>query len=66
MIQHKYSVLVRFANESTYYTSMDLHPDMLTDILKFDHDVFATVDGIRISVKREDYDAMIKFYEDAI
>jgi hypothetical protein len=39
---------------------------MLTDILKFDRDVFVTVDGTRISIKREDYDAMIKFYEDDV
>jgi hypothetical protein len=66
MKQHKYPVLVRFANESIYYTTIDLHPDMLTDILKFDRDVFVTVDGTRISIKREDYDAMIKFYEDDV
>jgi len=53
-------VLVRFANESTYYTSVKLNPKKLKDIMVFPDDVFATVDGTRISIKREDYDKLIK------
>lgn len=59
----KYPVLVRFANESVYYTTIELHPSQLTDVMMFHMDVFATVDDTRISIKREDYDAMIKYFE---
>jgi len=56
----KKSVLVRFANESTYYTSVKLNPKKFKDVMIFPDDVFATVDGTRISIKRKDYDKLIK------
>ena len=61
--QVKYPVMVRFANESTYYTTIEVRPDMLTDITKFPQHVFVTLDNLRVSIKREDYDKMMDFYE---
>lgn len=52
----KQRVLVRFANESTYYSAIDLDVTKLTNIMKFHNEVFATIDGIRIAIKREDFD----------
>ena len=53
----KQSVLVRFANESHYINTIELDPTKLTDIMRFPQEVFATIDGIRIAIKREDFDA---------
>lgn len=52
----KQRVLVRFANESTYYSAIDLDVTKLTNIMKFYNEVFATIDGVRIAIKREDFD----------
>lgn len=53
-------VMVRFANESTYHTTVKLDPKKLKNIITFPEDVFATIDGVRISIKREDYEELIK------
>jgi len=56
----KKPVLVRFANESTYHTVIKLDPKKLENIKKFPEDIFVTIDGVRISIKREDYEELIK------
>lgn len=56
----KQLVMVRFANESTYHTTVKLDPKKLKDVMTFPEDVFATIDGVRISIKRKDYDELIK------
>lgn len=53
----KQRVLVRFANEMHYINTIELDPTKLTDIMRFREEVFATIDGTRIAIKREDYDA---------
>ena len=53
----KQSVLVRFANEMHYVNIIELDPNKLKDIMRFRDEVFATIDGIRIAIKREDFDA---------
>jgi hypothetical protein len=53
----KQSVLVRFANEMHYINTVEIDPTKLTDIMRFREEVFATIDGIRIAIKREDFDA---------
>jgi hypothetical protein len=56
----KKPVMIRFANESTYHTTIKLDPKKLKNITKFPNDVFATIDGVRISIRREEYDELIK------
>lgn len=53
----KQSVLVRFANEMHYINTVEIDTTKLTDIMRFREEVFATIDGIRIAIKREDFDA---------
>jgi hypothetical protein len=53
----KQRVLVRFANEMHYVNSIELDPTKLTDIMRFRDEVFATIDGVRIAIRREDFDA---------
>ena len=59
----KKSVLVRIAGENTYKKHLKIDPSKLTDILKLPEDVFATVDGVRISIKRNEFDKLIEEYE---
>jgi len=56
----KKTVLVRLAGETYYSKHIELDPTKLTNILKFPKDVFADIDGIRISIKREDFEQLIK------
>jgi len=56
----KQDVLVRFANQSTYHTIISIDINKLQNITKFSDDVFATIDGVRISIKRSDYDELVK------
>jgi len=37
-----------------------LDPKKLENIKKFPEDIFVTIDGVRISIKREDYEELIK------
>ena len=53
----KQSVLVRFVNEMHYINTVEIDPTKLTDIIRFPQEVFATIDGVRIAIKREDFDA---------
>lgn len=53
----KQRVLVRFANEMYYVNTIELDPTKLTDIMRFRDEVFATIDDMRIAIRREDFDA---------
>lgn len=53
----KQRVLVRFANEMHYVNTIELDPTKLTDIMRFRDEVFATIDGVRIAIRREEFDA---------
>ena len=53
----KQRVLVRFANEMYYVNTIELDPTNLTDIMRFRDEVFATIDDMRIAIRREDFDA---------
>ena len=53
----KQRVLVRFANEMHYVNTIELDPTKLTDIMRFRDEVFATIDDMRIAIRREDFDA---------
>jgi hypothetical protein len=52
----KVEVLVRFANESIYYNRITIDPTKIESPMVFRDDVFVTIDGIRVAIKREDWD----------
>jgi len=52
----KKRVLVRFANESYHSTFINLDPTKLKDVVTFPKEVFATIDGVRIAILREEYE----------
>ena len=56
----KKTVLVRIAGELLYTKHIELDPSKLTNIVKFPKDVFADIDGVRISIKREDFEQLIE------
>ncbi len=56
----KTRIPVRFANESTATTSVEIDPSKLRDIQIFQEEVFATIDEIRIAMTREDYNKLFK------
>ena len=64
-IDIKKSVLIRIAGQMHYSKYIEIDPSKLTNILKFPKDVFADIDGIRISIKREDFDQLIEENEQA-
>jgi hypothetical protein len=51
----KVEVLVRFANESVYYNKIKIDPTKIEDPMVFTDEVFVTIDGIRVAIKREDW-----------
>jgi hypothetical protein len=54
----KTKIPVRFANESAAYTSIEIDPGKLREVQIFPDDVFATIDDVRIAMKREDYNKL--------
>jgi hypothetical protein len=56
----KKSVLVRIAGEMHYSKHIEIDPSKLTNILKFPKDVFADIDGVRISIKRDEFEQLIE------
>jgi hypothetical protein len=59
----KKTVFVRYEGETVYRKHIEIDPSKLTNILKLPEDVFATVDGVRISIKRDEFEQLIKEYE---
>lgn len=59
----KKTVLIRLAGETHYSKHIELDFTQLTNILKFPKDVFADVDGVRISIKRDEFEQLIEEYE---
>lgn len=51
----KVEVLVRFANESVYYNKIKIDPTKIEDPMVFIDEVFVTIDGIRVAMKKEDW-----------
>lgn len=48
--------MVRFANESIYYTRITVSLDKIKDALEFPNEVFFTIDDTRVAVKIEDWE----------
>ena len=51
----KVEILVRFANESVYYNKIKIDPTKIKDPMIFTDEVFVTIDGIRVAMKKEDW-----------
>jgi hypothetical protein len=51
----KIEVLVRFANESVYYNKIKIDPTKIEDPMVFIDEVFVTIDGVRVAMKKEDW-----------
>jgi hypothetical protein len=58
--QMKQEVLVKLAGSTVYNKRINIDPNNLTNILKFPKEVFADIDGIRIAIKRDDFEQLIK------
>ena len=58
-IMNKIKIPVRFPNESTY-TNIEINPKMLKEVTIWDESVSATLDDIRISMTREDYNKLFE------
>ena len=50
---------VRFANSITT-TNIEIDPSKLRDVQILDEDVFATIDEIRIAMKKKDYNKLFE------
>ena len=55
----KTKIPVRFA-DSTTTTNVEIDPSKLRDIQILDEDVFATIDEIRIAMKKKDYNKLFE------
>jgi hypothetical protein len=51
----KVELLVRFANESVYYNRIKIDPSKIEEPMVFTDEVFVTIDGIRVAMKKEDW-----------
>ena len=54
-MEKKVEVLVRFANESVYYNKIKIDPSKIEDPMVFTDEVFVTIDGVRVAMKKEDW-----------
>jgi hypothetical protein len=52
----KIDVLVRFANEGVYYSTISINPKKIENPMVFTDEVFFTIDGIRVAVKKDDWE----------
>ena len=50
--------MVRFTNETVYHNFIELDVDKLEKVVVFPEEVFGTIDGVRIALKREDYEQL--------
>jgi hypothetical protein len=48
-------IYVRFANESDYHNKITVNPDKIENPVIFRDEVFVTIDGIRVAIKKEDW-----------
>jgi hypothetical protein len=59
----KKEVFVRFANQGVYYTRIMVDPKKIEKPMIFTNEVFFNIDGIRVSVKKEDWEELQKIEE---
>jgi hypothetical protein len=54
-MEKKVEILVRFANESVYYNRIKIDPSKIEEPMVFTDEVFVTIDGVRVAMKKEDW-----------
>ena len=59
----KIEVLVRFANEGVYYNTIKIDPSKISNPMIFPNEVFFTIDGIRVAIKKEDWEKIEQWNE---
>jgi hypothetical protein len=59
----KVDILVRFANEGTYYNTISIDPKKIEDPMIFTDEVFVTIEGIRVAMKKEDWNTLEQWNE---
>ena len=52
----KKTLMVRFANESVYYTRIDVDVKKIKNPMVFSQEVFFEIDDTRVAIKKEDWD----------
>ena len=62
-MEKKVEILVRFANEGTYYNTISIDPKKIEDPMIFTDEVFVTIDGIRVAMKKEDWNTLEQWNE---
>lgn len=58
----KIETLVRFV-DSTYYHRITINPKKIEDPMVFPNEVFFTIDGTRVAVKKEEWKELEKHIE---
>jgi hypothetical protein len=56
----KTELLVRFANEGVYRKNITINTNKIETPLLFPKEVFFTIDGVRVAVRREEWDELQK------
>ena len=56
----KKELFVRYANEGVYYNRIKIDISKIENPLIFPNEVFFDIDGIRVAVKREDWEEIQK------
>lgn len=54
----KQQVYVRMANESVYYSKIMVNPENFENPHFIGDEVFCTIDGIRVAIKKEDWNKL--------
>ena len=56
-------ILVRFANEGTYYNTISVDPKKIKNPMIFIDEVFITIDDVRVAIKKEDWNKIESWVE---
>jgi hypothetical protein len=56
----KVELLVRFANDGTYYNKINVDPSKIKDPMIFPNEVFFYIDNVRVATKRDNWDQIQK------
>jgi len=59
----KVEIMVRFANEGTYYNTISVNPKKIKDPMVFTDEVFFTIDDVRVAIKKEDWNKIKQWVE---
>ena len=59
----KIDIVVRFANEGTYYNTISVDPKKIKDPMIFIDEVFITIDDVRVAIKKEDWNKIESWVE---